>query len=51
MSVAISLVKKVQLAKCNISVGFPKSSHIILWDKPPCVSEDMIVENWANCQI
>ena len=28
MSVAISWAKKVQLAKCDISVGFPKSSHI-----------------------
>ena len=29
MSVAISWAKKVQLAKCNILVGFPKSSHIL----------------------
>ena len=29
MSVAISWAKKVQLAKCDISVGFPKSSHIL----------------------
>ena len=28
MSVAISWAKKVQSAKCDISVGFPKSSHI-----------------------
>ena len=28
MSVAISWAKKVQLAMCDISVGFPKSSHI-----------------------
>ena len=28
MSVTISWAKKVQLAKCDISVGFPKSSHI-----------------------
>ena len=28
MSVAISWAKKVQLAKCDIMVGFPKSSHI-----------------------
>ena len=28
MSVAISWVKKVQLADCDISVGFLKSSHI-----------------------
>ena len=28
MSMAISWAKKVQLAKCDISVGFPKSSHI-----------------------
>ena len=27
MSVAISWAKKVQLAKCDISVNFPKSSH------------------------
>ena len=28
MNVAISWAKKVQLAKCDISVSFPKSSHI-----------------------
>ena len=28
MSMGISWAKKVQLAKCDISVGFPKSSHI-----------------------
>ena len=28
MSVAINWAKKVQLAKCDILVGFPKSSHI-----------------------
>ena len=28
MSVAISWAKKVQLAKCDIMVGFPKFSHI-----------------------
>ena len=28
MSVTISWAKKVQLAKCDISVGFPKFSHI-----------------------
>ena len=27
MSVAISWAKKVQLAKCDISADFPKSSH------------------------
>ena len=31
MSVAISWAKKVQLAKCDISVGFPKSSHKLYW--------------------
>ena len=30
MSVAISWAKKVQLAKCDILVGFPKSSYIFL---------------------
>ena len=29
MSVAISWARKVQLAKCDIMVGFPKSSHIL----------------------
>ena len=29
MSVAISWAKKVQLAKCDISVSFPKFSHIL----------------------
>ena len=28
MSVAISWANKMQLAKCDIMVGFPKSSHI-----------------------
>ena len=28
MSVAVSWAKKVQLAKCDILVSFPKSSHI-----------------------
>ena len=31
MSVAISWAKKVQLAKYVILVGFPKSSHILLF--------------------
>ena len=34
MSVAISWAKKVQLARCDISVGFPKSSHIYLFKDP-----------------
>ena len=29
MSVAISWAQKAQLAKCDILVGFPKSSHIL----------------------
>ena len=31
MSVAISWAKKVQLAECDISVDFPKSSHIYIY--------------------
>ena len=31
MSATISWAKKVQLAKCDISVGFPKSSHKLLF--------------------
>ena len=30
MSVAISWANKMQLAKCDIMVGFPISSHIYL---------------------
>ena len=30
MSVAISWANKTQLAKCDIMVGFPISSHILL---------------------
>ena len=30
-SVAISWAKKVELAKCDTSVGFPKSSHIYVY--------------------
>ena len=35
MSVAISWANKMQLAKCDIMVGFPISSHIYL--KQYCV--------------
>ena len=34
MSVAISWAKKVQLARCDDSVGFPKSSHIYAYITP-----------------
>ena len=30
MSVAISWANKMQLAKCDIMVGFPISSHILI---------------------
>ena len=37
MSVAISWANKMQLAKCDIMVGFPISSHIyvctVVWEK------------------
>ena len=32
MSVAISWANKMQLAKCDIMVGFPISSHIYYYD-------------------
>ena len=38
MSVAISWAKKVKLAKCDISVSFPESSHTCTYFK--CVKED-----------
>ena len=33
MSVAISWANKMQLAKCDIMVGFPISSHILYYMK------------------
>ena len=37
MNVAISWAKKVQLAKCDILVGFPKSSHILCMEQPKLI--------------
>ena len=42
MSVAISWANKMQLAKCDIMVGFPISSHILLLIL-------LVACAWINC--